>query len=473
MEHLQKNDQIEIKNVSVQFSKRSIQNNLILTRKSEIFLNDPFGTIPVLIKSIPIAQIDESNKIQQCPIPGKCTITLKIDSYLPNKKKNSILINCSTLNDKKVEVHVNIRRHDEGTKIEKGDLVKFGDVIHIQSKNDALALKINNNSKLFLLKKDGQLISFPKEVLQHRLTEKEIQDLETGKFTCPICFEIISAKKKKIYCASFVTKSSNDKEEKHKICAGCIKELAKSALTDAPLAFNGIGLPCCVPKCENVFLMSDFENYLNLKVYDALMGRMQRESILAANMDDLVICPDCSAMNFVDPCEIFYDCVCGTRRCRNCPRVYDKIHSENTCKQLNLRNIELELSKIVVRRCSKCGLQFTKKGGCNKIICRCGTKQCYLCRAVIPGYSHFCDCFFKDNELPCKKCKKTCALSYDADEYDKRQLEKIKKENDYKDYGPTSKLSFLKIFVAFFALILVFFVIVLFSKFVRTRRVSC
>uniref|UniRef100_A0AC34Q0D8 Uncharacterized protein n=1 Tax=Panagrolaimus sp. JU765 TaxID=591449 RepID=A0AC34Q0D8_9BILA len=83
--------------------------------------------------------------------------------------------------------------------------------------------------------------------------------------------------------------------------------------------------------------MSEFEDYLDEKVRRVLMSRMQRESILAANMDDLVICPDCSAMNIVDPCEIYYDCVCGRRRCRNCPRIYDKVHARSTCEKLRIK----------------------------------------------------------------------------------------------------------------------------------------
>uniref|UniRef100_A0AC34Q098 RING-type domain-containing protein n=1 Tax=Panagrolaimus sp. JU765 TaxID=591449 RepID=A0AC34Q098_9BILA len=386
------------------------------------------------------------------------TITLKVDSYSVNKKR--ISIECSTADTKQIRISGNSRRHDEETKPMKNDLVKFVDIVFIKSENGTILLKFDENTTVFSLSRNGKILDIPKEIL----TKKK-------DFICPICFEECWIKNGQVFCTPFEPRN-NGKVATHRICENCIKQLAKSALTDAPLAFNGIGLPCCVPKCGNVFLMSEFENYLDEKVRRVLMSRMQRESILAANMDDLVICPDCSAMNIVDPCEIYYDCVCGRRRCRNCPRIYDEIHAKYTCKEMYSRGkIESKLSKVVVRQCPRCHLQFVKSAGCNKMICRCGKMQCYLCRASITdSRSHFCSCGDDINDGPCKWCNKICVLHCDADEYDKRQLEKIKKENGYKDYGPTSKSLFLKIFGAFFV---VFVFIVLFSKFVGTRRVPC
>uniref|UniRef100_A0AC34QC11 IBR domain-containing protein n=1 Tax=Panagrolaimus sp. JU765 TaxID=591449 RepID=A0AC34QC11_9BILA len=45
----------------------------------------------------------------------------------------------------------------------------------------------------------------------------------------------------------------------------------------------------------------------------------------------------------------------------------------------------------IIRQCPKCHLQLVKSDACNMMICRCGTLQCYLCRAVVKDYIHFCD----------------------------------------------------------------------------------
>uniref|UniRef100_A0AC34PWP6 Uncharacterized protein n=1 Tax=Panagrolaimus sp. JU765 TaxID=591449 RepID=A0AC34PWP6_9BILA len=76
---------------------------------------------------------------------------------------------------------------------------------------------------------------------------------EKKEFKCPICFENYSAVENRIVCTPFDIGEENDK---HEICIDCIKGIAMAALTDTPLANSGIGFPCCVPECKNVFLMS-------------------------------------------------------------------------------------------------------------------------------------------------------------------------------------------------------------------------
>lgn len=55
---------------------------------------------------------------------------------------------------------------------------------------------------------------------------------------------------------------------------------------------------------------------------------------------------------------------------------------------------ENEMSEAVIRKCHKCGLAFMKQDGCNKMTCRCGATQCYLCRAPNIFYDHFCGSVF-------------------------------------------------------------------------------
>ena len=75
-------------------------------------------------------------------------------------------------------------------------------------------------------------------------------------------------------------------------------------------------------------------------IYNALIVRLQDEAIIAANLEDLVTCPQCYAKRCVDRDVNFYDCSCGRRQCRNCPRLYDERHERHTCSELDELDID-------------------------------------------------------------------------------------------------------------------------------------
>ena len=162
--------------------------------------------------------------------------------------------------------------------------------------------------------------------------------------------------------------------------------------------------------------------------------RLQHEAIIAADMDDLVTCPGCQMKLCVDPDAYFYDCPCGRRQCRNCVRPYDETHEHVSCSELDeqdkQKELEPKLSEIAVRVCHKCKLQFVKEEGCNKMECRCGAKQCYLCREPVDNYDHFCECGWTGTSGKCPECHKTCPLFGDADERDHIKMEEVKAQFD-------------------------------------------
>uniref|UniRef100_A0AC34R9I3 RING-type domain-containing protein n=1 Tax=Panagrolaimus sp. JU765 TaxID=591449 RepID=A0AC34R9I3_9BILA len=358
------------------------------------------------------------------------TITLKIESYTPDQKTNFIFINCSTCDNKRVTIVANIKRHDEKTKLEKNDLVQFVNVIRVQPKKADYGLKIEKNSKIYLLSRNGQHYDVPKEMLEYKIVRNkkntERTDLVQKRGILKTAFEDLG-----LWNSYFADlRLSNGKLVKLVLDKEFGNWPYQFLDTDYPVVFCAI--PIIYQSKEAYYIRKgEFKDYLDAKVRESLMLRMQHESILAANMDDMVTCPDCSKMCCVDPYETFYVCLCGRMRCRHCPRLYDAKHFGKTCEQMDQIDLRFDeqRTEVVVRKCPRCHLQFVKESGCNKMTCRCGTLQCYLCRAIVQDYTHFCQCGTKDFDKPCPRCYKVCPLFGDANQYDRQRLKQIRKEN--------------------------------------------
>jgi hypothetical protein len=87
--------------------------------------------------------------------------------------------------------------------------------------------------------------------------------------------------------------------------------------------------------------------------------------------------------------------------------------------------MESKLSEIVVRVCHRCNVQYVKQDGCNKMTCRCGATQCYICREKDITYEHFCDCETRQIHGRCRKCLKNCRLFENAEELDEQRMKQI------------------------------------------------
>ncbi|KAF8874843.1 hypothetical protein BD779DRAFT_1476354 [Infundibulicybe gibba] len=78
--------------------------------------------------------------------------------------------------------------------------------------------------------------------------------------------------------------------------------------------------------------------------------------------------------------------------------------------------ISQKMDESIKRICMKCSTAFVKDGGCNRVVCPCGQKICYVCRAnlMVSDYNHFCGHFRENPGEPCKKCNK-CLLYVQED----------------------------------------------------------
>uniref|UniRef100_A0A914KYN1 RING-type domain-containing protein n=1 Tax=Meloidogyne incognita TaxID=6306 RepID=A0A914KYN1_MELIC len=171
--------------------------------------------------------------------------------------------------------------------------------------------------------------------------------------------------------------------------------------------------------CDNPILYSEIYKLLPKNIQNKLEERMFEESIGMALLVNLERCKNC---NFAIELEMdkklnkVFDCIaCNAQFCRICERDWDDEHIGLSCEEMDKkdkkeREIEKKLNEAIVRKCPRCGVQFVKEKGCNRMTCRCGMTQCYICREREIEYDHFCN-EKKLNEAIVRKCPK-CGIAF-------------------------------------------------------------
>lgn len=129
---------------------------------------------------------------------------------------------------------------------------------------------------------------------------------------------------------------------------------------------------------------------------------------------------------------------CGRASCLSCKKEWVDVHVCNESSLVALRTqVEQAMSMAIKRVCPRCNMSFVKLAGCNKLVCPCGYKMCYVCRRDIGGtegpdvgYRHFCEHFRPEGDpKACDKCKK-CNL-WELEDTEK-VLEQAKEEAERK-----------------------------------------
>uniref|UniRef100_A0A803JGN0 Ring finger protein 216 n=1 Tax=Xenopus tropicalis TaxID=8364 RepID=A0A803JGN0_XENTR len=217
----------------------------------------------------------------------------------------------------------------------------------------------------------------------------------------------------------------------HLFCKECLIKYAQEA------AF-GSGQPkliCMEGTCPCEFPTSEVEKVLPENILQKYYERKAEEDISAACADQLVRCPSCSFPALLDKDVDRFSCPnphCRKETCKKCQKLW-KEHVNLTCEELaesddvNYRTfIEEKMTAACVRKCHICATELIKAEGCNRLSCRCGAQICYLCRAPINGYDHFCQHPHSPG-APCRECTR-CSLWTDPSQDDERLILEIQRD---------------------------------------------
>lgn len=219
--------------------------------------------------------------------------------------------------------------------------------------------------------------------------------------------------------------------EGHLFCASCLMNYAK----EAAFGQGKATLTCLTDGCDGTFPLSQLKKALPTNILEKYEDRVKEESLLLAQMDDFVRCPSCDFAAILPPEVKVFKCQnlsCAKETCRYCKEDWSE-HFGLRCNEVEKSaqkdvrlSYEEKMTMAKIRKCPKCGCEFTKSDGCNKMTCRCGMKMCYVCRKPNIGYNHFCQ-HPRDPGKPCAKCK-SCSLWSDPSEDDDRAVKEIEKE---------------------------------------------
>lgn len=220
----------------------------------------------------------------------------------------------------------------------------------------------------------------------------------------------------------------------HEFCKECLSKYITEKITGGDYK-----LKCMAStECEGIFSHNILKTILDPKLYKTYNEKEITEILAEVNIKNLYSCSKCLIFcvelddyyikNLKEPKFICLNSDCKFVSCIKCKKAYHGIRDCNSVKtDDNVRKIIEEiLSKHRMRSCTKCGKEFIRIDGCNKIICSCKTKSCYLCRTVIEDYSHFktTSCKLYTDEAEIIKLATIAALEEIYTKYDKVTLNK-------------------------------------------------
>ncbi|XP_048349876.1 E3 ubiquitin-protein ligase RNF216 [Sphaerodactylus townsendi] len=234
----------------------------------------------------------------------------------------------------------------------------------------------------------------------------------------------------------------------HLFCKECLIKYAQEAVFGSGKS----ELSCMEGSCTCSFPTSELEKVLPENILRKYYERKAEEEVAAACADELVRCPYCNFPALLDKEVKRFSCPnprCRKETCRKCQGLW-KEHMNLTCEQLAEKDdikyrtsIEEKMTAARIRKCHKCATGLIKSEGCNRMSCRCGAQMCYLCRAAINGYDHFCQ-HPRSPGAACQDCTK-CSLWTDPTEDDEKIIQEIQKEAEEEQKRKNGENSFKRI----------------------------
>ena len=219
----------------------------------------------------------------------------------------------------------------------------------------------------------------------------------------------------------------------HLFCKECLHGYAKEIIFGSAMA--SARLSCMGEDCDQPFPYNQLEKCLTKDEIDKYQSRLQEDCLAKVDIPNFYQCEFCEFGAIIPEGQKVFACVnpkCLKEWCIECKEDW-KDHFGKKCNevekksQTNLRlSYEERMTMAKVRKCAKCSLTFTKLDGCNKMTCRCGTTQCYVCRKSAINYNHFCR-HPRDPGQKCRSCV-ACSLWTDPTEDDELAIKQLQEE---------------------------------------------
>ncbi|KAJ3427297.1 e3 ubiquitin-protein ligase [Anaeramoeba flamelloides] len=285
--------------------------------------------------------------------------------------------------------------------------------------------KVNFEEKIIprrlILEREFVQLQMKKQMeLNDQKLAMKINDQEYEKFgaklTCMCCYVPVS----------FVNMVSC--KDGHLFCCDCLYNLVKHSIGQRK---KEIRCPC-VTKCEFGFSDEMLKKAVPENVLKNYQQLVQDSEIQSAGIKNLKKCPFCNYAVIIENPNIGNTNIleCKNIACLkvSCLLCGNEAHKGKTCEEAKEKKgtdfrtyIEEEMIRALLSTCNKCGQNYFKTKGCNKIVCSfCGESMCYLCQKSInkEKYKHFsnkaghCKLWttIKDDEQNIKEAKKIAKL---------------------------------------------------------------
>ena len=179
------------------------------------------------------------------------------------------------------------------------------------------------------------------------------------KFECDICFDEVAPQE-----AARLTNCS------HECCASCLSEHVQSYLSTPG---SNLNVPCFQSNCNKLMTKREVLSHCSVKAINVAVSRA---------IDDLVVSDRCLKRCDTLGCNYIYH-FCPVRMqssCTDCPDCKQKTDKKSVEQLLkDERDLQKVMGKLKIRRCGRCRSGVQKASGCNKMMCRCGYRFCYVC----------------------------------------------------------------------------------------------